>query len=414
MPTQWKNFAFWTGAILLLVLATVFYQPAAAKTGSLLVWTRDRVYVMDIDTLDLIRIGPAKAGEPLTPSPGCFGQVEAPCWVVVSDRLYRVETGLASGSVPQAKLPVDPGYRWGEMPVSWSPDGLHLAYGLVRQKSRQAELRVYSVETGELKIKAEFLDPTIAAAWSAACVAGLEAEGCEIGFKQVAVARIGEILPSLSTYAPVTGETRRWTISPAPIETLSWTASNDLLYSRPDRLVYRAAEQTPAYEMPAGAQFASLSPDGRYTVYYQPFKLKACPAVEEEACLYLGVWLRDSASPSSDPALIYSVKLSEQKEGLNFVPIWAPAGEAFVFFQEGRLIHYDLTTAEATIWYKAMRGKLRSLPVFSPDKEAVVFVDNQGQGHSEYRLVIVNPRLEPIEHIIETDSGFRVLAWLPN
>jgi hypothetical protein len=41
-------------------------------------------------------------------------------------------------------------------------------------------------------------------------------------------------------------------------------------------------------------------------------------------------------------------------------------------------------------------------------------VDNQGQGYSEYRLVIVNPKLQPIEHVIETKEGFRVLAWLPN
>jgi hypothetical protein len=414
MPTQWKNFAFWTGAILLLVLATVFYQPASAKTGSLLVWTRERVYVMDIDTLDLARIGPAKAGEPITPSPGCFGQVEAPCWVVVRDWLYRVETRGAPSAGQPVKLPVEPGYRWGDMPVSWSPDGRHVAYSLVVKNSDQAELRVYNAQTRAFKIKAHYLDPTVAVAWSEACGDGLETNGCEIGFKQVALARIGEVLPSLSAYAPATGQTRRWTISPAPIEALGWTEGNDLLYSRPNRLVYRAAEQTPAYDMPAGAQFASLSPDGRYTVYYQPFKLKACTSPEEQACLYLGVWLQDSKAQSTEPQLIYSLKLSEQKAGLNFVPIWSPQGDAFVFFQEGRLIHYHITAAEATIWYKAMRGKLRSVPVFSPDEEAVAFVDNQGQGRSEYRLVIVNPRLKPIEHIIATGSGFRVLAWLPN
>jgi hypothetical protein len=40
-------------------------------------------------------------------------------------------------------------------------------------------------------------------------------------------------------------------------------------------------------------------------------------------------------------------------------------------------------------------------------------VDNQGQGYSEYRLVVVNPKLQLVEHIIETDTGFRLLAWLP-
>ncbi|HRX01484.1 MAG TPA: hypothetical protein P5280_18470, partial [Cyclobacteriaceae bacterium] len=87
---------------------------------------------------------------------------------------------------------------------------------------------------------------------------------------------------------------------------------------------------------------------------------------------------------------------------------------AFVFFQEGQLIYYDLAEGEATIWYRSINGKLRSIPVFSPNEEAVAFVDDEGRGFSEYRLVIVNPKLQPVEHIIETDSGFKVLAWLPN
>jgi hypothetical protein len=58
---------------------------------------------------------------------------------------------------------------------------------------------------------------------------------------------------------------------------------------------------------------------------------------------------------------------------------------------------------------------LRSIPVFSPNEDAVAFVDNQGQGYSEYRLVIINPKLQPIEHVIDnTQEGLRVLAWLPN
>jgi Tol biopolymer transport system component len=114
--------------------------------------------------------------------------------------------------------------------------------------------------------------------------------------------------------------------------------------------------------------------------------------------------------------LIYSSDLAEPRQHglLNFVPVWSPFGNAFVFIQDGQLIYYDLLQQEANIWYKPLRGKLRSLPVFSPNEEAVAFVDNQGQGYSEYRLLVINPRLQPIEHIIETKEGFRVLAWLPN
>ena len=158
---------------------------------------------------------------------------------------------------------------------------------------------------------------------------------------------------------------------------------------------------------------ANISPDAHYTVFYQPFTIANCQAAAQDDCLHLGVWISEKGD-SGTPHLIYNQDLDQaNSEGLSFIPIWSTNSDAFVFFQNGRLIYYDLTTKEATIWYKPVQGKLRSVPVFSPNEEAVAFVDNQGQGFSEYRLVVVNPRLQPVEHIIETNSGFRLLAWLP-
>ena len=59
MKSQLNNLAFWVGGILLVVLVTVFYQPAAAKTGSLLVWQDGQIYVLDIDSLERRPVGPA-------------------------------------------------------------------------------------------------------------------------------------------------------------------------------------------------------------------------------------------------------------------------------------------------------------------------------------------------------------------
>jgi len=141
--------------------------------------------------------------------------------------------------------------------------------------------------------------------------------------------------------------------------------------------------------------------------------------------LHLGVWLVQTGDGNKDKdededededrRLIYSVNLADESRtgGLNFVPIWRADGNAFVFFQDGELIHYDLEKQEGTIWYKPVRGKLRSVPVFSHDGEAVAFIDNQGQGFSEYRLVIINPRLQPVEEVLQEDN-FKILAWLPN
>ena len=132
--------------------------------------------------------------------------------------------------------------------------------------------------------------------------------------------------------------------------------------------------------------------------------------------MHLGVWLSQPAAKADEtsPRLIYNIELAKQVGGLNFVPVWSPNGDTFVFVQDGKLIHYDTEKQEAAIWYEPLMGKFRSLPVFSPNGGGVAFVDNQGQGFSDYRLVVVNPGFEPVEHIVETEDGFKILAWLPN
>lgn len=417
LSSQWRNFAFWVGAILVMVVASLLYQPAAAKTGSLLVWTRNRVYVMDIDTLALERVGPAPPDQLISPSPGCRGVSDTPCLVLIGDILYQVDLGATGGHSALATLPVGKDFRWAnEAAVSWSPDGQHLAYSLVNQQTGQAHLQVYDVSTRQVKLSVADVDPLVAAAWSPGCQAGFLAPDCKLGYKKMPVREDDEFLPALEGYAPATEKVRRWFLSPEPIFELRWTLDGELLYSRPKRFFKWAADHTPAYHIPPGSQLANLSPYADYTVYYQPFTLKDCQPQgnDEKECLHLGVWLTPTYTNQEERSLLYDVELSNQKAGLNFIPVWSPHGDAFVFFQEGRLIYYDLEEKEATIWYRNVTGKLKSKPVFSPNEEAVAFVDNQGQGHSEYRLVVVNPRLQPVEHIIQTEQGFKLLAWLPN
>lgn len=411
MHSQWKMVVLWVAAIFIIILATVFYQPVAAKTGSLLVWTRNRIYIMDIDTLNLERIGPANPDELITPSPGCIGQTETPCWVVASDRLYLVDLGGAANSV-QVILPVDPGSRMGES-VSWAPDGIHLAYSTVDEQIIRSKLQIYNAQTNKVEFTLPEPDSTIAVAWTVGCAQGLQASGCELGYKTATDRGVSHLVG----YNPATQERREWDILAERIFELRWSPNDVLLYSRPKRHFINPQEHEPAHQIPPGSRLANLSPDARYAVYYQPFTLADCESQGEEGrCLHLGVWLTYLDKQDSKSELIYSVDLSEADRtgGLNFIPTWSPQGDSFVFFQEGRLVHYDLEEKEALIWYKPVSGKLRSTPVFSPNEEAVAFVDNQGQGFSEYRLVIVDPKLQPIEHVIDTKQGFQILAWLPN
>lgn len=405
MKSQLQTLLFWVGAVLVIVLATIFYQPAAAKTGSLLVWTKQKIYVMDIDSLILRRVGQANADELIVPAPGCLGQSEAPCWVIAGPRLYEV-SAEADAPASEKMLP-GAGWQWIDSTVSWSPDGIHLAYSV--QTDNFVELRVYNAATGTIALVAPRADPTIAVAWTAACRNGLGDPDCQIGYKAA-----GEQPLQLVALQPATNRQTSWEIAAEQIFELRWTTANELLYSQPQRHFYSVETAAPAFHIPPAGQLANMSPRATYTIYYQPFTLRDCPAEDEDACLHLGVWISERGAEAGTPDLIYNLNLAEsQTGGLNFIPIWSADEKRAVFFQDGRLIHYDVAAQETTIWYKSVKGKLRSEPVFSPNEEAVAFVDNQGQGYSEYRLVIVNPKLQPIEHIIETKSGFRIVAWLP-
>jgi hypothetical protein len=413
MSSQWRSVIFWVSAIVLMVTATMLYEPAAARTGSLLVWTNNRLYVMDIDTLTLERVAPAEPGEPVSVSPGCNGVADAPCRVLVGQRLYHVDVGAGGSHATESALPVPDGLRWRGAATSWSPDGQHLAYGLYNESTDAFDLQVLDAASGKIVLRANDIDPDVAVAWAAGCADGFNLESCKIGYKKMPGQKGKGFLATLIGYTPATQAVEQWSISPEPIFELQWASDDVLLYSRPKRHFIRADDHEPAYVMPSGAQLANLSPNSEYTVYYQPFTLEGCPAeADTNNCLNLGVWLQNNADDNQ--SLIYNLAVNNQQGGLNFIPIWSPFGNQFVFFQDGQLINYDLTQEEATIWYKGLSGKLRSAPIFSPNEEAVAFVDSEGQGFSNYRLLVINPRLQPVEHIIQTETGFRVLAWLPN
>jgi hypothetical protein len=410
MTSKWLNYAIWAGAFAVVFLATVFYQPAAAKAGALLVLTNNRVYVMDIDTLTLERVAPADPGEVVAVSPGCRGETSTPCWVAVSGRLYRIDLGAGGSEIRETALPVQAGYRWSDSAISWSPDGQLLAYSLINESNGQFDLRVVDVASEDVLLQAEDIDPDVATAWAVGCASGFTAPDCYIGYKKMPGQQVqGGFLATLIGYNPATDTTRQWSVTPERLFELRWSPDNMLLYSRPKRYFLRADDYSPAFKLPSGGQLANISPDANYTVYYQPFTLESC---ETDSCVQLGVWLEPVTT--SERRLIYNAPLDQYSRGLNFIPSWTRDSQELVFFQGGQLIHYDVSTGQGTIWYKGVGDKLRSLPVFSPNEDAVALVDNQGQGHSDYRLLVINPRQEPVEHVIETETGFRILAWLPD
>lgn len=428
MKSQLKGLAFWVGAVLLVVLVTLLYQPAAAKTGALLVWQDGEIYVLDIDSLKQEPVGPAAAVASILPSPGCLGQVKAPCWVAVGPKLYPVG-GSAS---PEITVPGDAE----DATLSWSPDGLHLAYVDLAENSRKFKLRLFNPATGQGQTLAIRVDPAVPAAWSSGCRTGLAAPTCQLAYKasqakalspssshllvpawasEIRLDDLSDPWNELVTFTPATGMRQTWPVPVGSIYALRWTAGNTLLYSQPQEYFHRTKDYTPAYQMSPGSQLANMSPDGRYTVYYEPFTKKECQAERPKGgCWFLGIWLADN-DQREERQLIFSRELSKAGEGkLNSDPFWSPAGNAFGLFREGKLIYYNLKQHEAAIWYESLRGQLTSSPVFSPNEEAIALVTQPAGNSTQYHLLVLNPQFKPLEVVIEAQQGFRVLTWLPH
>jgi hypothetical protein len=320
-------------------------------------------------------------------------------------------------------------------PVSWSPDGLHLTYAVRASNREEAELWVYNAITGQAKKLASGIDPGLAVAWSTGCEAGLEAATCRLGYKAFSdrrlaqlvvpawaaelqpdyLARMGEHpLPQLVALTPQTGGQQVWPLPVELIFELRWASDDNLLYSQPRHYFHRATDHTPIYQMSPGSQLANMSPDGRYTVYYEPFTQRECQAERPKGgCWYLGVWLADGRETNTPRQLIYSRELSQAGEGrLNADPFWSLAGDRFVLFREGKLVHYSLKYYQADIWATGLEGRLASAPVFAPDKTAIAFVTRQ-ENSRQYYLWVLNPEFKPLEYVIEAQEGLQVLAWLP-
>jgi len=405
---QWQTVALWVIAILGIVLVTIFYQPAAAKTGSLLIWMNSKLYRMDIDTLTIEPIAPASRNDAISVAPGCLHQTKTPCWVSVKNRLYRVTPNQNSSMV----LLTTPNEQWPDSAISWSSDGQQVAYTVVNQVSNRLELRLYDAVNQTVTTVAYDVDPLIPVAWSAGCGDGL-GDDCSLAYKTVVTQ--SDEAATLVSLNLTTKNPQEWAMPPESLTELRWSPDDTLLYSNNGRYFQRVDNHAPAYNLSAGATIANVAPNASQIVYYELFTMRECDFAEDVDCLYVGVWLRQWDSEPDQRSLIYTVHLATtDRDGLTFIPTWDQSNSGFVFFQEGNLVYYNAINQEAVIWDKSLRGKIRSMPVFSPNKEAVAFVDNQGQGASEYRLKVINPRLQPVDHVIETETGFRVLAWLPD
>lgn len=417
MKSQLNYLLFGIGAALAMVLLTLFYQPGVAKTGSLLVWLDGDLYLQDIDTHSRTPVGPAETVEAVAPSPGCLDQVEAPCWVAVGPTLYHIH---ADGTTAAAPIPLDAGVRWIDARVSWSPDGLNLAYAVILKLNRLTELRLYNAATGQTKVIAAVVDPTLPVVWSPGCAAGLDSPTCQLGFKLIVPAFVETALAQpaaesnwLVAYDTPTGAQHIWYVPGDPISTLRWNYAGSLLYSRPADTFYRAQDRTPAAPISPGSQAVGLSPDGRYTVYYESSTHKECQAERPQGkCWYLDVWL--AGNSPANRRLIYSADLAQAEPGRpDLKPVWSLHGEALVWVQAGQLLHYEVPQPQAQLWYAGLQAQLTSAPVFSPYGRAVALVDQAQAGSPEYRLLVIDPRLQPLEHLITAQRGFHVLAWLP-
>ena len=204
---QWQSIALWLVVIIGLISVTIFYQPAAAKTGSLLIWMNSKLYRMDIDTLTIESIAPATRHESISVAPGCLHQTQTPCWVGVENRLYYITPHQNSSMVSLTTR----NERWPDSAMSWSPDGQQVAYTVVNQVSNQLELRLYDAVERTVTTVASDVDPLVPAAWSVGCADGVD-DGCLLAYKTIVTQSDDEtVLVSLNL---TTKDKQTWAMPP--------------------------------------------------------------------------------------------------------------------------------------------------------------------------------------------------------
>lgn len=405
----------WGLALSVLLFATLVYDPGLTEAGQLLVWLDEAFYTVSLDGAHTVLIAETGRNFSHEASPGCFGSARAPCWIQYNTFLQRVPDG------PRQRLPLQQNDFWINSTVSWSPDGFHLVYTVANRATGQTELRLVNAFTLESQTLAGNADPSTKPVWSRTCALAYDSPQCHLAYRE-SLPREGASGPRLVALTPSLNISRTWIITGQIVPTLAWLPDDRLIYSRNsieiDLSAVYAGDQSPVVNLPDGRQATGALSRANRVVYYEDYRTgslscKLTNLIKADACQRRGIWLSDYQG--GEPRLIYSVEAGSRRGGYNAGPIWSPNEEAFIMFDEGRVIYRDANAQRTEIWYEGVRSGPRARPVFSPDGQAVALViggdpDTVGSGG---QLLIAGHRIKPVILNLESKKGLRVIAWLP-
>ncbi len=366
--------------------------------STLLFWQDKALYTIRADGTHLTRLSPAAEADPkrqMAVSPGCTGDADAGCYILIKHVLYDA---LGHG----LPLPINAGYQWINAPSVWAPDGIHLAYMAAHTDTGERALLVYDLQQQIVWQVADGIDDSVVPAWSAACTE-LMADNCYIAYGVKTPA--GESGNRLAVKTIATGDTKILVTLNGRGHVLRWSSNDELFYGGGELGWFSAFTNQPYITHLQNVTVSEPSPDMMYVAY------NTVPSPQKPAEL----WVQPFGTENESPEMVFIFKDDDSnKQSAPQQILWSTDAKSFLAFDQGELIHYNIQRKMADILYRNDASHIFKGYAFAPTKDRVALVEASFAPHDPvYRLFVVSGTGEVTALLPPTDKPIILLAWLP-
>lgn len=400
----WAGIGFYLLFSIYLASQLQIPEVPAESPGPILFWQKNALYTINPDGTNLTKISPALlADQRFTEvSAGCHGLAQAPCQVIIGHVIYQIS---GRGII----LPAFPNSEWLNAPVSWSPDGVSLAYFVSERESGQRSLLIYNTALNLLWRAAPNVDEAVKPAWSSGCRETGSTQ-CMLAYGQKASA--GQKGTPIAVLNLNSGQTDETTIAAGYGNVLRWSDDNHLYYG--GRLGWFSALDGSQVGDTGALQRGTplfVSP----TIDYVIFSDDPATRFPTQAEVGREIWLNSVSAHTS--RLIYAFPpQTETNSHRAFEVLWSPHQNSVAVFNKDHLIYYDLAEENPTILTDIGPFDRIMGYAFSPDGDSVAIVGGFFPDTSEkpyHILFVTGTSGQPVTLIPRTKDPILVLAWLP-
>lgn len=391
-----------TIAAIAVLLSFHLHVPDVPRVGSpqngpILFWQNGAIYIVNDNGTGLQKITPAAYADPkrqIAVSPGCFGQVQAGCYILVKHVLYDA----FGNGLP---LPINQYYQWINAPAVWAPDGKTLAYMVSRMDTGQRDILALNMNDLVVQKIASDVDDSVIPAWSSACT-NLLSENCYFAYGiRTPAGETGNRVVVMSIDSTKTSTLK--TVSGRGTD-LRWSADDTLFYGGGELGWYNAFTNTPLLIPQSSTSVLEPSPNMIYVAY------NTIPAPNQPPEL----WLSSVTDGLFEKQLYVFKNHLEGKQSAPQQILWSTDGKSFLAFDQGTLIHYNTDQhILATLYTTDLLDNFSGF-AFSPEKDGVVLVEKSvARSIPTYRMFAVTNNGDVTVLLPRSVDPIVVLAWLP-